>query len=172
MYARGYIVTARRRMERERERLIGELSSQARSDPLTGIPNGRWLRDELAREVSRGHRQGTPFCVAIVELDGTDVSDEVLVEAVEAWRDGLRGVDFLARYEDTRFAVALPDTTLEDARAVVERLRGLAPDGRSCSIGLAQWSSGVIGDDLVGQALEALASAHAGGGDRIVAHPS
>jgi diguanylate cyclase (GGDEF)-like protein/PAS domain S-box-containing protein len=172
MYARGYIVTARRRMERERERLIGELSSQARSDSLTGIPNRRWLRDELAREVSRGHRQGTPFCVAIVELDGEGVGDGLLVEAVDAWRDGLRGVDFLARYEDTRFAVVLPDTTLEAARTVVERLRALAPEGRTCSIGLAQWSAGMIGDDLVDRALEALASAHASGGNRIVAGPA
>lgn len=168
---RGYIVTARRRMERERERLIGELSSQARADPSTGIPNRRWLRDELAREVSRGHRKGTPFCVAMVELDrvgtGAD-AEELLVSAVDEWRDVLRAVDFLARYEGGQFAVVLPDCEIADATVVAERLRQRVPAGRSCSVGLAQWELGLAGDDVVGRALGALDAARAGGGDRIV----
>jgi PAS domain S-box-containing protein len=169
LYVRGSVVTARRRMERERERLIGELSSQARSDPLTGIPNRRWLRDELAREVSRGHRQGTPFCVAMVELDGAlDIDDDLIVEAVDGWRDGLRAVDFLARHEGGRFAVVLPDCEMTDATVVAERIKERVPGGRTCSVGIAEWELGLAGDDVVSRAIDALEVAHAGGGDRIV----
>lgn len=168
LYLRGTVVTARRRMERERERLISELSSQARSDPVTGIPNRRWLRDELAREVSRGHRKGTPFCVAMVELDdGADVGEDLLVDAVDAWRDGLRAIDFLARHEGGRFAVVLPDCDMADATVVAERIRERSPDGRSCSVGIAEWELGLAGDDVVARAIDALESAHAGGGNRI-----
>jgi diguanylate cyclase (GGDEF)-like protein/PAS domain S-box-containing protein len=174
LYVRGYVVTQRRRLERERELLISELSSQARADPLTGIPNRRWLRDELAREVARGHRRGTPFCVAMVELDdpqvnaGSIASDDALIEAVDAWRDVLRAVDFLAHFEDGQFAVVLPDSTLDQATIVAERLHERVPAGRSCSIGLAEWELGLGGDDLVTRAVEALDSARAGGGNRIV----
>ena len=44
--------------------------SRARTDPLTGIANRRWLDEELDRELDWAKRHGAPLCVAIIDLDG------------------------------------------------------------------------------------------------------
>jgi diguanylate cyclase (GGDEF)-like protein/PAS domain S-box-containing protein len=175
VYARATDVTERKRLEAEREALVTELDSQARTDPLTELPNRRWLADELAREMARAKRQGFDLCLALVDLDrfkrfndrhGHRAGDELLREATDCWRTTLRVSDFLARYGGEEFVVLLPDCPPASARRVIERLRAATPRGETCSAGIALWDHEEDAAALIGRADGALYAAKASGRDQ------
>jgi diguanylate cyclase (GGDEF)-like protein len=156
----------------------GELASEARADPLTGIPNRRWLHAELEREIARAERQEFALCAAFIDLDyfkdfndahGHAGGDALLCEATEAWRRVLRPSDFLARYGGDEFVVLLPDTEVVMAEMVIERLRRSTPEGQSSSAGVAEWVRGESADDLLKRADRRLYEAKASGRARVVA---
>jgi diguanylate cyclase (GGDEF) domain len=127
-----------------------ELSeSRARTDPLTGIANRRWLDQELARELAWARRHGAPLCAAIIDLDdlkrfndehGHLAGDRLLVSAVSAWQEAVRPSDFFARVGGDEFMLVMPDCSAESGLAVLARVRGATPSGSSCSAGLAVWN--------------------------------
>jgi diguanylate cyclase (GGDEF)-like protein/PAS domain S-box-containing protein len=177
LYARAADVTERKRMEAERQELLYELDSAARTDPLTGVPNRRWLAAELDREMARAHRHELDFCVALVDLDhfkrfndrhGHLAGDELLREACRRWRAALRTSDFLARYGGDEFVVLLPDSTPRQAVEAIERLRTVTPGRERCSAGIATWDGREDADALIARADAALYEAKEGGRDRIV----
>jgi len=115
--------------------------------------------------------------VAVVDLDhfkafndehGHLSGDRLLKSAAAAWRTALRQTDTLARYGGEEFGVALPSCSLSEAEVVLDRLRTLTPDEQTCSIGLAEWSPGETGAELVARADEALYEAKRGGRDALV----
>lgn len=128
------IVRLRRRGRREEE-LRGRLRQEARSDPLTGLPNRRaWEQALVARLAALG--ASMPLCLAIFDLDhfkrindahGHAVGDEVLRQAGRAIRQALRQEDFVARVGGDEFAllVRVPDPST--AAAVLERVRAGLP---------------------------------------------
>jgi diguanylate cyclase (GGDEF)-like protein/PAS domain S-box-containing protein len=177
VYARATDVTRRRALEEERETLLRELDSLARTDALTGIPNRRWLDDELRREMSRATRRGFELCIAMVDLDhfklfndehGHLEGDRMLRTAAGAWRSALRTTDFLARYGGEEFVVLLPDCGLDDARDVMARLCAATPVGLTSSVGIAAWVPGEPAAAFIGRADAALYEAKRGGRDQIV----
>jgi diguanylate cyclase (GGDEF)-like protein/PAS domain S-box-containing protein len=148
IYSRATDVTERKRLEAEREELVRELDSQARTDPLTSLPNRRWLPDELQRELTRAERQNFELCLAVIDLDqfkhfndrnGHQAGDELLREAADRWRSALRTSDFLARYGGDEFIALLPDCAPEEAETVIDRLRAATPGGQTSSAGIAIW---------------------------------
>lgn len=176
VYARSTDVTALKRVEGEREQLLGEVQNLARRDPLTGLPNRRALGEMLPRELARSRRSRSPLCVAIVDIDhfkayndsyGHLAGDEVLREAAIAWDGALRAEDTIVRFGGEEFLVLLPDTTAEQACEVVERLRAATPREQTCSAGLAGWDFAESADDLLGRADKALYLAKAGGRDQL-----
>jgi|GEM_PF-1438800 len=180
----SWMVLARQRSETERQGTLVRLAqteSLARTDPLTGVPNRRWLAQELPRELARAARRGTTLGVAIVDLDhfkefndrhGHAGGDRLLREACGAWRATLRASDFIARFGGDEFVVLLSDCTAEDATTVVERLRAATPGGQACSAGIAVWDGIESGEPLLERADAALYAAKGGGGDRAVAAPA
>ncbi len=177
VYARASDVTERKRLDAEREELVERLHGQARTDALTGVPNRRWLRDELERELARAQRQGGDLCVAMVDLDrfkqfndrhGHAAGDALLRDAASSWRAVLRVSDFLARYGEKEFAVLLPDCSPSNAVDVIERLRAATPAGETCSAGIALWDRHESPDTLVARADAALDQAKEAGRDRII----
>jgi diguanylate cyclase (GGDEF)-like protein/PAS domain S-box-containing protein len=176
VYARSTDVTELKRVEGEREELLGEVQDLARHDPLTGLPNRRALGEMLPREMARARRSRPPLCVAIVDIDhfkayndthGHLAGDEVLREAAIAWDSALRGEDTIVRFGGEEFLVVLPDTPLEQACEVVERLREATPCEQTCSAGLAAWDFVEDVDDLLSRADKALYLAKAGGRDQL-----
>ncbi|HEX3563021.1 MAG TPA: GGDEF domain-containing protein, partial [Solirubrobacterales bacterium] len=120
--------------------------SRARTDPLTGIANRRWLDQELARELAFSRRHGAPLCAAIIDVDdlkrfnderGHLAGDRLLVSAVAAWQEVIRPSDILARVGGDEFMLVMPDCSAESGLAVLARVRGVTPNGSSCSAGLA-----------------------------------
>jgi diguanylate cyclase (GGDEF)-like protein/PAS domain S-box-containing protein len=177
VYARSVDVTERKAIAQEREDLIAEVQSLARSDALTGLPNRRMLDDQLPREMARALRTESPLCLALIDIDNFKVyndthghlaGDSVLRDCAAAWDGELRGMDTILRFGGEEFLVVLPDCDIADAAEIVERLRAATPDEQTCSAGLAMWRAGESVDDLVGRADKALYEAKKNGRDRLV----
>jgi diguanylate cyclase (GGDEF)-like protein/PAS domain S-box-containing protein len=176
IYARATDVTELKRIESEREELLGKVRDMATHDSLTGLPNRRALEEQLPRELARARRSGAPLCAAIIDIDhfksyndthGHLAGDEVLRQCAQAWDGALRGEDTIVRFGGEEFLVLLPNTVPEEAAEVVERLRERTPMGQTCSAGLASWDFVESADDLLGRADAALYLAKAGGRDQL-----
>ncbi|WP_148716949.1 GGDEF domain-containing protein [Chitinolyticbacter meiyuanensis] len=104
-------------------------------DPLTGTLNRQGLDHLLAREVKRAHRAGSKLSVVLFDLDdfkqindrfGHLVGDQVLVHVANLARAVLRESDMLVRYGGEEFLLLLPETDINGARFVVDRMRLVA----------------------------------------------
>ncbi len=113
-------------------RLFAEVQHMAITDPLMGIYNRRYFYVAGRREFERAQRHRRPLAVVIVDLDdfkrindvyGHPIGDRVLQTVSHTFRRVLRSEDLLARYGGEEIIVLLPDTDLEGAVRVVERLR-------------------------------------------------
>jgi two-component system cell cycle response regulator len=102
------------------------------TDGLTGLWNYRYLSMALTREVERAIRFGRPLAVLMLDLDrfksindryGHQWGDSVLIEVARRVAGEIREVDVLARYGGEEFACVLPETDLEGARSMAERIR-------------------------------------------------
>jgi diguanylate cyclase (GGDEF)-like protein/PAS domain S-box-containing protein len=181
VYARSTDVTELKRVEQEREELLGEVQDLARHDALTGLPNRRALSEQLPREMAAARRSEAPLCLAIVDIDhfkvyndtyGHLAGDEVLRACARAWDESLRGEDTIVRFGGEEFLVLLPHTDPEQAAEIVERLRAKTPMGQTCSAGFACWDTVESVDDLLARADKALYLAKAGGRDQLAEAPT
>ena len=123
------------------------------SDPLTGLANYRLLIDRLGSEIRRHARDGRPFSVILLDLDGLKkindayghvVGSLALCRMAEVLHLSCRAIDTPARYGGDEFALVLPGTTAEDARRVAQRIfQRLTEDVEvprlSVSVGVAEY---------------------------------
>lgn len=112
--------------------MIEAARRQADTDPLTGIANRRVFDERLEAEILRARRNARPLSLIMLDLDhfksindvyGHTFGDQVLATTAEIMRDVLRETDLPARYGGEEFVVVLPDTDLEGACTLAERLR-------------------------------------------------
>jgi diguanylate cyclase (GGDEF)-like protein len=164
------------------------VASQATTDSLTGLAN-RWAFDEeLALEWRRAERVGDPLALILADIDsfkavndryGHQVGDRVLRKVGEVLLANVRQVDLAARYGGEEFAIVVPETGLEGAIQLAERLReALAgtevelPDGSTISVtssfGVAVKGELPQAEELVAGADEALYDAKRAGKNRVV----
>ena len=145
-------------------------ASEARVDPLTGIANRRALEESLEAEISRAKRFDHLLGVILLDLDhfketndsfGHAEGDAVLRSVAGLLSASARRGDTVARLGGEEFVIVLPETDLEGARMLAERLRleiEARPVGRiraSASCGVAT----MIPDDTVETLLAAADSA-------------
>jgi len=109
-----------------------ELELLASTDPLTKLPNRRQLFDRLQSELARYKRNGSTFCIMMVDLDyfkrindgfGHAAGDAVLKAFGEMALSSIRGGELIARFGGEEFVVLLPETELPIALKAAERLR-------------------------------------------------
>jgi diguanylate cyclase (GGDEF)-like protein/PAS domain S-box-containing protein len=165
-------VTWRKRLDEDREGLIARIGQLARTDELTGLANRRRWHEELDRELARARRVHGSVCVAMVDMDGFKAindaeghlaGDVLLQQTSVAWASALRTTDTLARYGGDEFSVILPDCPLDEARAVIERLRAATPKPVTCSAGIACSDGAESAESLVRRADVALYEAKRAG---------
>jgi diguanylate cyclase (GGDEF)-like protein len=167
-------------------RLVERLERQASEDPLTGLANQRTFHLACGQELSRSARDGRPMSIVALDLDhfkaindahGHPYGDEVLRRAARALAECVRPHDTVARMGGEEFALLLPDTDAEDARAVAERARAAVGSvvlpGRplTASAGIASHAGAHAAlERMLAHADRALYQAKAAGRDRTVVH--
>ncbi|MEY2936371.1 MAG: hypothetical protein RL033_7120 [Pseudomonadota bacterium] len=112
--------------------LMAEQERLAAIDVLTGLRNRRAFQQQIAVEISRASRYGTPLGLLLLDVDhfkqindsqGHAGGDRVLAALGALLRDRLRTPDIPARWGGEEFVVALPNTDLAGAALAAERLR-------------------------------------------------
>ena len=157
-------------------------------DPLTGIANRQAVLSRVDEEIARAARYGHPLSVVLVDLDhfkrlndthGHAAGDRVLHHVAQLLNANVRAVDLAGRYGGEEFLVVLPETDVDAAGSLAEKLRRIVgsstvrmPDGEQLSITLSAGVTGGLGavlqsDALVRDADAALYSAKALGRDQV-----
>lgn len=168
-----------------------ELQQMASTDLLTQLPNLRAFRHSYGREVARAGREGLALTVGMLDVDhfkrindayGHPTGDHVLRVLAQLLREQLRASDLVARVGGEEFAVLMPQTELEQARLICERVRALVAEHRfgsssqplsiSISIGLARLDVAAEDGAALRAADQALYQAKNEGRDRVVLHAS
>jgi len=167
------------------------MESMAHTDPLTGLLNRRSMEQRL-REAAQGfQRTGRPFCVVMADVDhfkrinddhGHEAGDRVLRAVAALLGESLRGHDAVARWGGEEFLLLLPETDVETARGVADRLRAVAEARLRDSAGFAQDVTLTFGiamfdrpmrvDVCLKMADQALYAGKAGGRNRVVSAPA
>jgi two-component system cell cycle response regulator len=164
------------------------------TDPLTGIFNRRYFESRCQEEIANIRRYKTPLTCLFLDVDkfkqvndnfGHHAGDEVLRGVARQIKSQLRGNDVLARFGGEEFVVLLPQTGLETASEIAERIRFTvaehpfqmtAKDNQAVtiSIGVSRVPDDLEGDDttialkLLSAADEALFVAKKNGRNKVV----
>jgi diguanylate cyclase (GGDEF)-like protein/PAS domain S-box-containing protein len=122
----------------ERKNLELELQRQAQFDFLTGLSNRRSFMDRSELELSRTKRYDNALSVLMLDIDhfkqindtyGHQAGDMVLKSLALTFQEVLRNVDIIGRLGGEEFAAVLPETGIEIATEVAERLRQVISAG-------------------------------------------
>lgn len=161
------------------DRLRGELEHAATHDSLTDAYTRRYMGEALQRELVRCQRHGRVMSLMLMDIDHfkavNDVSghlagDRVLIEFVARTNALLRADDMLGRYGGEEFVVLLPETPLDVAQLVAERVRAAmaGQPGPTVSIGVTtSLGAGDSVDALLARADAAMYRAKALGRNRV-----
>jgi diguanylate cyclase (GGDEF)-like protein len=158
-----------------------ETFTQGRTDPLTGVGNGRALEQQLQVLLAAAARGSSQFCIALVSLDRVHAEAAgrspgpvlpMLPKLAAVIRACMRGPDFVARYGDEEFVVVMPNTTLAGANVFGDRLRKRVVQdlGTSVCCGITQAHGGDDAHSIFARADSALYSAKAAGTNRLFVH--
>jgi diguanylate cyclase (GGDEF)-like protein len=172
----------------ENARIFKEKQEQAITDPLTNIYNRRGLFQLGEFEFQRARRIHRPFSVMMFDIDhfkrindqySHAIGDQILQRFTERCQKNLRAIDLLGRYGGEEFVILLPETNLQAAQVIAERLRQSimnapftsdAGDLRiTASIGIAEAHQNETLNNLVQRADAALYKAKDSGRNRVVA---
>lgn len=127
------------RLIKEKAQLQTQLANMNRSldlatriDPMTGLTNRRGIMEMIEQEFSRAHRHQRSASIIMADLDyfknvndthGFNTGDDVLVEVSRVLKSCLRNEDICARWGGEEFLVLLPETPLDGALAVANKIR-------------------------------------------------
>ncbi|MCW8907053.1 MAG: diguanylate cyclase [Sedimenticola sp.] len=118
----------------QRKLMEQQLQELACSDPLTGIFNRRHFLQELDQQLDHSRRYGMPLSLMIIDIDnfkqlndsgGHALGDEAILQFVTVCDKTIRTVDIFGRMGGDEFAIAMPETAVEEAAVLAERLRSL-----------------------------------------------
>jgi diguanylate cyclase (GGDEF)-like protein len=145
-----------------------QLAATAGRDYLTGLVNRGKLYELLRYEMARATRQRRPLSLMFYDIDdfglinkqhGHPIGDRVLRTFTQQVQGQLRGVDHLGRWGGEEFMAIIPDTTLEDAYYLAERVRATLSATPIPPVGIITASFGVVtwqADDTIESLLSRL----------------
>lgn len=179
----------------ERANVYSEILKNATMDALTGLNNRRQFEVRLKEEYSSANRQNTPLCAIMIDIDffkkfndtyGHAIGDTVLRTTASVIKEQLREYDIPSRYGGEEFCILLPQTNIDEAKIVAERLRTSVENKKieiqtnkneqikhisvTISVGLAQLDIKDMADDLYMKADRALYEAKEQGRNRVVVY--
>lgn len=168
-----------------RMRLLREMATL---DPMTRLLNHRSIKERITLEIDRGRRVRSPVSVALVDIDrfksvndvhGHPVGDAVIKSLARVLRHRMSGIAGVGRYGGEEFAVVMPDTQEEAARAKLDAVREVFGQlihwsakgefSATFSAGVAAVSADEDLDGVIQRADERLYAAKRSGRNRVVA---
>jgi len=120
------------------------LMERANTDGLTGLYNHRYFHERLSQELKRAIRYGHPLSLFMIDLDGFKAvndrmghpaGDMILRNVAKIILSNVRETDICVRYGGDEFAVILPETDLDEALALAERVRRVVDSDPTLSVG-------------------------------------
>ncbi len=176
-----HLVSMRTEELREKIREVEELSV---TDPLTGIYNRKRFDEELGVEISRARRYAEPLTLIMFDIDhfkavndghGHAAGDAVLKEITALVKAQIRSADVFSRWGGEEFLVLLPQTDLDGAYKMADKLR-TAIDGLSfpgvgkvtCSFGVTAFTDIDDRDSFLRRVDDALYEAKDAGRNRVI----
>ncbi|MFH1216630.1 MAG: GGDEF domain-containing protein [Pseudomonadota bacterium] len=162
-----------------------DLFEIARRDTLTGLANRRVFEERIGALMDSSRRHDHPLTIVCMDLDrfklvndnlGHAEGDRVLKKVASTFSSMVRSSDLLVRMGGDEFVLVLPDTPLDAARILAERLCSAidnleinaAPGQRlGVSIGLSQWEPDLTKDEWLQLTDELLYQAKNNGRSRV-----
>lgn len=174
----------------ENAKLYQEIESMAITDAITGMYNHRQFQEMLGDEMARFKRYQRQLSLLMIDIDdfkhfndtyGHQTGDSVLKVIAQIMQQNVRKVDIISRYGGEEFAIILPETSIEDAKIVAEKVRKAVeqniflnpennePLGEKITIsgGIAACTSGMDKEELIRQSDTALYQSKHDGKNRI-----
>ena len=114
--------------------LTNQLKNENSQDPLTSLLNRRGLNLHFDNELDNADMSSKPLSVALIDIDyfkkvndmyGHDIGDICLIEIANILSQTIRKQDIIARFGGEEFIIILPNTAIDEALAVAEKLREL-----------------------------------------------
>jgi diguanylate cyclase len=166
-----------------------QVESDASLDPLTGLANRHRFDMTLRDAVRHANAESAPLTLLMLDIDhfkrfndtlGHLMGDHVLRLTARVMTGQTRQGDLVARYGGEEFAIVLPGASLAVGAAVAEQIRQVMErrpvadrgDGQrvgaaTCSVGVAQYRSGEMAEDLIERADQAMYRAKRAGRNRV-----
>jgi two-component system cell cycle response regulator len=188
------LARVRTQMKRKRyaDHLRGRLEESlelAVMDALTGLHNRRYMEVHLKALMDAARAGGSPLSVVVIDVDkfksvndthGHDAGDNVLREVARRIQRNTRGIDLACRLGGEEFVIIMPDTGMERARQVGERVRACIAEevfqadrelqvSVTASVGVATLGEDDTFAEMFKRADRALYAAKRGGRNRVVA---
>ncbi|WP_242674404.1 GGDEF domain-containing protein [Marinobacter halodurans] len=177
---------SRRRSKASLLTLAGEYEYAAKHDTMTGLTNRREGLIRLEGEYQRYLRNGKPFSVILLDIDlfkgvndnyGHQTGDKLIIKVADKLKDGCRRIDIVSRWGGEEFLAILPETGINEAMRIAERIRqtiAASPvtfDGQVIRATISAGVAGIHGVEppsrLLQRADEALYTAKASGRNRV-----
>jgi len=191
LLARARTLVRRKRFAERLRDSVQSSMEMAVMDQLTGLHNRRYLDSRLSTLFDESALRARALSLLVLDVDrfkavndswGHDAGDEVLREFADRIRGCIRGIDLVARMGGEEVVVVLPDTALEAAQIIAERIRKRVEDepfaiqrgqrtiSVTVSIGVASRRAGEAGPvEMMKRADEAVYRAKAAGRNRVIA---
>ena len=167
-------------------KLFEKIQHQATTDGLTGLVNHKTFYEILERELWRSRRYGGQISLIMVDVDnlkkindtyGHRAGDKVIREISRRIKECIRQIDTAARYGGDEFAVILPNTSLNEATIVAQRMVEAVANSPttwnkeqitlSISVGLGQYDADTNPEDITSRSDQALYTAKQAGKNTV-----